>query len=176
MGTTVARPPVCRDDTKVVYTRDGYLVCPDEVWRELEPNAPPVSLRIDALKKAHELGIRTWVSIEPLIPMYDADGNPVDWVTRFLFPRLRVDAKTVDWVVLGSLNYGRAWKEVSRVTRQEISGESLKRYYRSLIPNIINILSKYKVPYYLKKELLKHLPKNLKYENRVPVGGDTIVV
>jgi DNA repair photolyase len=32
-----------------------------------EPNAPPIDMRIDAIKAAHDEGIKTWVSLEPVI-------------------------------------------------------------------------------------------------------------
>lgn len=170
LGTTVTRPPICRDSTKVIYTREGFLVCNDEVWKELEPKAPPVSLRIDAIKKASNLGIRTWFSIEPLIPFYDADGGPRNWVVDFLFKRARIDAGLVDWIVLGSLNYGGAWKTVSHVIGHEIDEEVLRRYYQVVVPEILDELERYGVKYYVKKELRRYLP-GLKIRNSVPVGG-----
>lgn len=35
--------------------------------REWEPNAAPLADRVEAIKRAHALGIKTWVSIEPVI-------------------------------------------------------------------------------------------------------------
>lgn len=172
LGTTIARPPICRDAGSVKVTKEGLLTCVNDVWRELEPNAPSVSERINALKKAHELGIMTWVSIEPLIPMYDiATGDEIDWVSRFVFTH----AKIVDWVVLGSLNYSPAMQEVSRIIKHEVNADTLRRYYSLIIPNIIYMLEKNKIPYYLKKELIKYVP-NIKYVNTVPIGGEVRVV
>ena len=69
---------------------------------EWEPNAASVADRIEAIQQAHELGIRTWVSIEPvidpaqaiaLIPLLAA------WVDEFRVGKLNHHplAKTIDW-------------------------------------------------------------------------------
>ena len=42
----------------------------DDRWRRIfEPHAPPVSARIEALKKLHKTGINTYVFIGPVLPM-----------------------------------------------------------------------------------------------------------
>lgn len=43
------------------------LFTDDECRRRWEPNAATVSSRIEAIKAAHNCGIKTWVSIEPVI-------------------------------------------------------------------------------------------------------------
>lgn len=35
----------------------------------LEPNAPSIEARIEALRRVHAAGIRTWVFVAPLLPM-----------------------------------------------------------------------------------------------------------
>lgn len=41
----------------------------DGVRAVLEPNAPPIEARIEALRQVHAAGIRTWVFVAPLLPM-----------------------------------------------------------------------------------------------------------
>ncbi len=67
-----------------------------------EPGAPPTSERIASLKKAHELGINTWVSLEPVY--YPADAHKLiektkEFVDLFKVGKLnyRPEAKEVDW-------------------------------------------------------------------------------
>lgn len=45
----------------------------DKVSRFLETKAPPVSLRIDALKKLHDAGINTYAFIGPILPHFTSD-------------------------------------------------------------------------------------------------------
>lgn len=69
----------------------------------MEPNAEPVDFRVRALDNAHELGIGTWVSCEPII-----DPNPVYDLIR--------DASCIDLFKFGKLNYAKTdldWKRVA---------------------------------------------------------------
>lgn len=50
----------CRFGTTVVFTNQADA----SQW---EPNAPPIADRIQAIHKAHGRGIKTWVSLEPVI-------------------------------------------------------------------------------------------------------------
>lgn len=74
----------------------------DGASRMHEPNAAPTSRRIDALKAAHDLGIRTWVSLEPVY--YPTDTFALidmtkDFVDEYRVGRLnyRPEAREVDW-------------------------------------------------------------------------------
>lgn len=74
----------------------------DDASRLHEPYAAPTSERIDALKKAHELGIKTWVSLEPV---YDPSDTFAliditrDFVDEYKVGKLnyRPEAKQIDW-------------------------------------------------------------------------------
>lgn len=64
----------------------------DAVRRELEPNAPSIPSRIEALRRLREAGVNTWVFIGPMLPM-----NPE-----------RLHAAVSDYaghVVIDALNY-----------------------------------------------------------------------
>jgi len=59
-----------------------------------EPLASPNPLRIKTLQNAHNIGLKTWVSIEP-------------WIPDKTFPRQIIEATHgfVDWYVIGRLDY-----------------------------------------------------------------------
>lgn len=86
---------------------DGWfattLVFTDEAWRvEWEPNAAPLQSRVEAIQEAHRRGVRTWVSLEPVIDPQQAlavveQVNP--WVDGWKVGKLNHHpaAKGVDW-------------------------------------------------------------------------------
>ena len=61
----------CRDFDllkKYGFRFGSTIVFVDDDWRKhWEPNAAPIYDRVQALKIAHEMGIETWVSMEPVI-------------------------------------------------------------------------------------------------------------
>ena len=91
-----------------------------------EPYAPGNTNRIQALKKAHELGIKTFVSIEPWIP--DVTQQSV------IIKKLR---DSVDRFIIGSMQYC----DVPR------------SFYAKNLPALTSWLKENKIDYYLKKEL-----------------------
>lgn len=44
----------------------------EDLQKEWEPGAPSIQSRYEAVKKAHELGIYTWISIEPVVDPNEA--------------------------------------------------------------------------------------------------------
>jgi DNA repair photolyase len=68
----------------------------DKVRKIFEPDAPPISARIDALKKLHNEGISTYVFIGPLLPMDSAVlANSIKPYTgRILIDRMNYTNKT----------------------------------------------------------------------------------
>ncbi len=64
----------------------------DGVRRILEPCSPSIPARIEALRRVHEAGIRTWVFIAPLLPM-----SPQRLVERIL--------PYIDHAMVDPLNY-----------------------------------------------------------------------
>jgi len=75
-------------------TYAATLVFTDKSQRQkYEPGAAPTSERIAALKRAHELGIKTWVSLEPVF-------DPVQ-----TFELIRQTHEFVDLYKVGKLNY-----------------------------------------------------------------------
>ncbi|MFA6375810.1 MAG: radical SAM protein [Candidatus Paceibacterota bacterium] len=76
-------PLVCRDIDifkRLKNTSIGLTITSldDEVSRFLEGNAPPVSARIEALKKLHLAGIRTYAFVGPLLPYFTARADKLE--------------------------------------------------------------------------------------------------
>jgi len=111
---------------------------PDEP-NDLEPKAPPPSSRIKALREAHKQGVRTWLSIEPIIP---GRTYPEEIIRKTI--------SFVDYYVLGSFNY----------TKQlgfRISENDKKAWYLEHIPPALHLLQSYSKPFLVKKELRRYL-------------------
>ena len=103
------------------------LVFTDEKLRsEIEPNAAPTSERIDSLKKAHELGISTFVSLEPV------------WFAEQSLELIDLTHNFVDLYKVGKLNYNKQQKSVD---------------WKKFRIEVIQKLQKYNKKYYIKKDL-----------------------
>jgi len=110
----------------------GFTITSLEDVSFWEPYAPGNKKRIEALKKAHSMGIKTFVSIEPWIPDI---SNP-----QLIVERLR---DFVDRFIIGSMQY----YGVPRV------------FYAKRLPGLISWLDENKVNYYLKGELREVFPE-----------------
>ncbi len=94
----LTRSPLVLRDTRLLRSaldcRVGFSVPTDNdrVREKLEPAAPPIPARIEALKRLREEGIRTWAFIAPMLPM-----DPVR-LYRLLAP-------AVEYVMIDPLNY-----------------------------------------------------------------------
>jgi len=121
-------------DFDLFHQADGWfattLIFTDEASRvEWEPNAAPLESRIEAIQEAHRRGIRTWVSVEPVIDPRQALElierlNP--WVDGWKVGRLNHHpaAKKVDWH-----GFARDLVKTLEVTEREwLVKESLQPY------------------------------------------------
>ncbi len=115
----LTRSPLVLRDTDILRTaldcRVGFSVPTDDdrVRRLLEPAAPPIPARIDALRRLREAGIKTWAFIAPMLPMAP------ERLYRLLNP-------VVEEVMIDPLNY------VSRVEgffRKQGWGYALSKQY-----------------------------------------------
>ena len=102
-----------------------------------EPNAPSPEQRLEALRIAHEERIKTWLSIEPIIP-------------GVTYPEFIVinTLKYVDWYVLGAFNYCK---------RFGISRTALKVWYEYHVMDAIETLRSCNKQFFIKKELRKYI-------------------
>jgi len=93
---------LCRYGATLVF-------CNDDHSKKYEPFAAPTSERIESLRKAHEMGIRTWVSLEPAWSYADVS----DLIQR--------TSGYVDEYKIGKLNYHAHAKEIDwKVFKEEV--------------------------------------------------------
>lgn len=108
------------------------LTTNNEYERNLyEPHAAPAEERINALKNAKRIGLKTWVSCEPVL-------NPI--TTLLLINRA---APYTDLFKIGKWNYD---KDANKIN------------WNAFVEDAINICNKLNKPYYIKKDLLPYLP------------------
>jgi len=119
--------------TTVISTAKTYL----------EPRAPPPEERMEALKLFHNAGVRTWLSIEPIIPGVTDVGEIVKKTIKY-----------VDYYVLGAYNYH---KQLRKQTGIVLTDEELREFYREEIPSVTFILEQAGKEYLIKEELRKLL-------------------
>lgn len=86
-------PHLCSYGTTLVFARE-------EIREKIEPGAAPTHQRIEALKKAHELGIHTYVSLEPV------------WFPDESLALIDMTHEFVDQYKVGKLNYNPQQKNV----------------------------------------------------------------
>jgi len=109
----------------------GITVCfvDDDIRKEWEPDASPVDDRFDVLKEAHDRGIYTWVSLEPVI---DPDQA---------LAVIKKSYKHVDFWKVGKLNH---MKEVES-----------KVDWKKFRIDVTSLLDKLGANYYIKEDLRK---------------------
>lgn len=108
----------------------------DNLRRHFEPGAPSVNERINALRKLHNQGIKTWVFIAPLLP--DLSGKTI--------PALLEEIKhSVDYLMVDRLNIKSGnWYGIEKVLRKYhpdliskwrdilFSRENKRKYFQNL--------------------------------------------
>ena len=113
----------------------GTTVVTLEKWQKYEPKVPSPFERLHALRLAKEYGVKTWLSIEPLIPQKNPEAI------------IKISADFVDYYVLGSLNYRLLG----------FRKEELRKFYKEKVPQMINLLEELGKEFVIKKELKKFL-------------------
>lgn len=111
------------------------LISLDEMFREqFEPGTSPYAKRIDGLKRLHDKGLKTWVSMEP----YPTENMIKQDITTILN-----DIKFVDKIVFGRIHYDGG------------ANKALKEkpdYYRDLSEVVRAFCSKNKIGCYIKNK------------------------
>jgi len=100
----------------------------EDLRKQMEPGASSTQERISALKKAHKMGIFTYVSLEPV------------WFPEDALKLIDETYKFVDFYKVGKLNYNTQQKNVD---------------WKQFRLDVINRLEKYGNKYYIKKDLEK---------------------
>lgn len=108
------------------------LISLDENYREKnEPGSAPYKERIKALKKFHDAGFKTWVSIEPY---------PTPNIIEQSFDEILKSIQFVDKIIFGRLNYNKL----------STSYPNNKEFYNELSDKVINFCKKNKLEYHIK--------------------------
>lgn len=109
------------------------LISLSESFRKnMEPNTAPYKDRIDSLKTLHDLGFKTWVSIEPY---------PTPNIVEQDFYEILESIRFVDKIIFGRLNYN---KKVSEY-------KGYKDYFNDLAKKTIEFCLKNDINYHIKK-------------------------
>lgn len=119
------------DLLKRAKTELGITVCfvDDNMRQEWEPNAAPVADRFRILKEAHEEGIYTWVSLEPVIDPEQA------------LLVIKQAAPYVDYWKIGKLNH-------MKKIEQKID-------WHQFHVDVVKLLNSLNAKYYIKEDLRK---------------------
>lgn len=113
------------------------LVSLNEKYREeMEPGAAPYSVRLQALKKIHDAGFKTWVSIEPY---------PTPNLIKQDINELLNAVSFVDKIVFGRTNYSKI------VTSYSVNRD----FYNNEAQKVIGFCEKNKIECYIKKGTIK---------------------
>ena len=107
----------------------------EEFRKEMEPNTAPFDKRIEALKKLHNKGCKTWVSIEPYPTpnMIQQDINDILETISF-----------VDKIIFGRLHYN---KQISAY-------KDHKQYYNELAQQVIDFCKSKGINYHIKSKTI----------------------
>ena len=120
-------------DFNLLTPKDNFAVTltflDEQKSLQWEPGAAPPKERIESVRKAHELGIKTWVSLEPVI-------EPAESIEI-----IRQTHTFVDLFKVGLLNYHPRGKEID---------------WRKFLQDCIATLKQYGCQYYIKKDLRQY--------------------
>lgn len=112
------------------------LVSLNEEYRQrMEPDSAPYPERIKALKKLHDAGCKTWVSIEPYPTPNIVEQELIDILNSIDF---------VDRIIFGRTNYS---KEVS-------SFKEHKHFYNQLAAEVIDFCKEKEIDYHIKNKTI----------------------
>jgi DNA repair photolyase len=114
---------------KKARTQLGLTFCfaDDNLRQKWEPNASTVDERLSILKKAHEIGIFTWVSLEPVI------------VPSQALSVIQMAHKYVDFWKVGKLNHMKEYEQIVD--------------WGTFLFDVETLLTKLRAKYYIKNDL-----------------------
>ena len=125
--------PICLADFSRENEYGITLVSLSERFRkEMEPNTAPYQDRINALRALHDLGCKTWVSIEPY---------PTPNIIEQDFDAILNAIQFVDKIIFGRMNYN---KTVTQFKNQKI-------FYNHLADRVIKYCNDNNIKYHIKK-------------------------
>jgi len=128
--------PSILGDKKLFHAQNDYgstIVSLSEEYRAIyEPGAAPISERIKALKRLHDSGLKTWISMEPY---------PTPNIFQQDIRRILNGISFVDKIVFGRWNYSK-----------KVSGHKYhKEFYNSMAGYVIEFCKKNNIEIHIKK-------------------------
>ena len=108
----------------------------EEFRKRFEPNAAPIDQRIAALRKMHESGLKTWVSIEPY---------PTPNIFEQDIREILEQVSFVDRIVFGKWNY----------SRQTSAFIHHREFYNSMAHEVIKFCGKKSIDVHIKDGSIK---------------------
>lgn len=105
----------------------------EEYRKKLEPHAAPIEERIAALERLHEIGKKTWISMEPYPTPNIINQNLNEILDRVSFS---------DKIIFGRTNY---CKEVTTYA-------DYKNFYNQKVDEIITFCTNHDIEYYIKEK------------------------
>ena len=110
----------------------------EEFRKKMEPGSAPYLDRINSLKKLHDKGCKTWVSIEPY---------PTPNIIDQDFEEILNSISFVDKIIFGRLHYN---KLVSQY-------KGYKEYYNNLASQVIKFCEERKIEYHIKEKTITEM-------------------
>jgi len=124
--------PLELQDTDRINEYGITLISLDEKFREnYEPGSAPYKARIDGLKRLHDSGFKTWVSIEPY---------PTPNIVDQSFDEILNAVSFTDKIIFGRLNYN---KEVTKF-------KNYKLHYNKLAERVMDFCENRSIAYHIK--------------------------
>ena len=109
----------------------------EDFRKEFEPNTARYRRRLNALKKLHDAGLKTWVSIEPFpTPNLDKKQNLEELLDRINF---------VDKIIFGKLNYN-----VRSNQFQDSQFQDSHSFYEKCAKLVIEFCKKHSIEHHIK--------------------------
>ena len=117
------------------------LISFDEEYRKrMEPHAAPYEDRLKSLKRLHEAGCKTWISMEPY---------PTPNLIQQSLIRLLEKVSFVDKIIFGRTNYS---KEVSLYADH-------KSFYNEKAKDVVRFCKKHNIAYHIKEGTISKIRK-----------------
>lgn len=113
------------------------IISLDENYRQLkEPYAAPYEKRLESLRKLHDMGCKTWVSMEPYPTPNQINQDIIELLEAVSF---------VDKIIFGRTNYST---EVSK------GYPNHKEYYNEKAEEVIKFCDDYNISYHIKEKTI----------------------
>lgn len=126
-----------------------------DFWKEWEPNAPSPRQRIQLLKRAHNRGDFTWVSMEPYPPPAIHEQDIDELLKKMDF---------VNLIVFGRWQYDR-----------RAATEEARRAYTKVLDEAARFCSKHRIRFHPKSETLDFITKKNNIAQTITISSKKVI-